>query len=165
MLVRFFLLLRSAGVPVSITELMTLLEALGRGLGQSSAERFYHLARTCLVKDERYYDRFDRAFAAHFKGAEEDFGRSAHRASFRPTGSRGSWSRDLTDEEKAQIEALGGWDKLMETLKKRLRGTEGAAPRRQQVDRHGRHVARSARTATTRRACASARRHRAIAAP
>ena len=71
MLVRFFLRLRSAGVPVSITELMTLLEALQKGLGHASAERFYHLARTCLVKDERYYDRFDRVFAAHFKGAEE----------------------------------------------------------------------------------------------
>ena len=73
MLVRFFLLLTSAGVPATITELMTLLEALARGLGSASAERFYHLARTCLVKDERYYDRFDRAFAAHFKGAEEIF--------------------------------------------------------------------------------------------
>ena len=118
MLVRFFLLLRGAGVPVSITELMTLLEALQRGLGESSAERFYHLARTCLVKDERFYDRFDRVFAAHFKGAEDVF----------ETLSRelpSDWLKkllvkDLTDAEKAEIEAMGGWDKLMETLKKRL---------------------------------------------
>ncbi|MGD0492136.1 MAG: VWA domain-containing protein [Steroidobacteraceae bacterium] len=118
MLVRFFLLLRSAGVPVSITELMTLLEALQLGLGESSAERFYHLSRACLVKDERHYDRFDRVFAAHFKGAEELF----------ETLSRelpADWLKkllvkDLTDAEKAQIEALGGWDQLMETLKKRL---------------------------------------------
>lgn len=118
MLVRFFLLLRSAGVPVSITELMSLLEALQRGLGASSAERFYHLARTCLVKDERYYDRFDRAFAAHFKGAENLF----------ETLSRdlpADWlqkllSKDLSDAEKAQIDALGGWEQLMETLRKRL---------------------------------------------
>jgi len=118
MLVRFFLLLRRAGVPVSITELMTLLEALKRGLGEASAERFYHLARTCLVKDERFYDRFDRAFAAHFKGAEALF----------ETLSRdlpAHWLekllvKDLTDGEKAQIEALGGWEQLMETLKKRL---------------------------------------------
>ena len=102
---------------------MTLLEALARGLGQASAERFYHLARTCLVKDERYYDRFDRAFAAHFKGAEEVFAHS--RGSCRRTGSRRSWSSDLTEEEKAQIEALGGWDKLMETLKKRLEEQKG----------------------------------------
>src|SRR6202023_4442131 len=73
MLVRFFFLLRSAGVPVSITELLTLLEALQAGLGELNAERFYYLARTCLVKDERYYDRYDKAFAAHFKGAEDLF--------------------------------------------------------------------------------------------
>src|ERR1700729_3038895 len=120
MLVRFFLLLRSAGVPATITELMTLLEALARGLGQASAERFYHLARTCLVKDERYYDRFDRAFAAHFKGAEDIF---AHLSRELPA----DWLekilvRDLTEEEKAQIQALGGWDHLMETLRKRLAG-------------------------------------------
>jgi uncharacterized protein len=123
MLVRFFLLLRSAGVPATITELMTLLEALARGLGLASAERFYHLARTCLVKDERYYDRFDRAFAAHFKGAEEVF---AHLSRELPP----DWLekilvRDLSEEEKAQIQALGGWDELMETLRKRLEEQEG----------------------------------------
>jgi uncharacterized protein len=123
MLVRFFLLLKSAGVPATITELMTLLEALARGLGQASAERFYHLARTCLVKDERYYDRFDRAFAAHFKGAEEIF---AHLSRELPA----DWLekilvRDLTEEEKAQIQALGGWDELMETLRKRLEEQQG----------------------------------------
>jgi uncharacterized protein with von Willebrand factor type A (vWA) domain len=123
MLVRFFLLLRSAGVPATITELMTLLEALASGLGQASAERFYHLARTCLVKDERYYDRFDRAFAAHFKGAEDIF---AHLSRELPA----DWLekilvRDLSEEEKAQIKALGGWDELMETLRKRLEEQEG----------------------------------------
>jgi uncharacterized protein len=123
MLVRFFLLLRSAGVPATITELMTLLEALAHGLGESSAERFYHLARTCLVKDERYYDRFDRAFAAHFKGAEDIF---AHLSRELPP----DWLekilvRDLSDEEKAQIQAVGGWDELMETLRKRLEEQQG----------------------------------------
>ena len=73
MLVKFFFLLRKTGVPVSITELLTLLEALKAGLGDLSAERFYYLARTCLVKDERFYDRYDRAFAQHFKGIEEAF--------------------------------------------------------------------------------------------
>ena len=124
MLVRFFLLLRSAGVPATITELMTLLEALARGLGQASAERFYHLARTCLVKDERYYDRFDRAFAAHFKGAEDVFAQLVARAAG-GLARENAWCEDLTDEEKAQIEALGGWDKLMETLKKRLEEQKG----------------------------------------
>jgi uncharacterized protein with von Willebrand factor type A (vWA) domain len=118
MLVRFFFLLRSAGVPVSITELLTLLEALKAGLGGFSAERFYHLARTCLVKDERYYDRFDRAFATHFKGAEDLFAVLQRELP-------GDWLekmavREFTDAEKAEIEALGGWDILMEALRQRL---------------------------------------------
>ncbi len=118
MLVRFFFLLRSAGVPVSITELLTLLEALKAGLGDLSAERFYYLSRTCLVKDERYYDRFDKAFAAHFKGAEDLFALLQREL---PQ----DWlaklaEREFTDAEKAEIEALGGWEKLMETLQKRL---------------------------------------------
>ena len=118
MLVRFFLLLKSAGVPVSITELLTLLEALKAGLGEVSAERFYYLARTCLIKDERHYDRFDQVFAAHFKGAEDLFKLLSRELP-------ADWLekmavRDLTDAEKAEIEALGGWEKLMETLKQRL---------------------------------------------
>jgi uncharacterized protein len=123
MFVRFFARLRSAGVPVSITELMTLLEALRKGLGQSSAERFYHLARTCLVKDERYYDRFDRVFAVHFKGAEDLF--SALSRELPHDWLEKLLVRDLTDEEKAQVQALGGWDKLMETLEKRLEEQTG----------------------------------------
>jgi uncharacterized protein with von Willebrand factor type A (vWA) domain len=123
MLVRFFLLLKSAGVPVSITELLTLLEALKAGLSQISAERFYYLARTCLVKDERHYDRFDQAFAAHFKGAEDLFKLLSRELP-------ADWLekmavRDLTDAEKAEIEALGGWEKLMETLKQRLAEQQG----------------------------------------
>jgi uncharacterized protein with von Willebrand factor type A (vWA) domain len=118
MLVRFFFLLRKLGVPVSITELLTLLEALRAGLGDLSAERFYHLSRTCLVKDERYYDRFDRAFAAHFKGAEDLF--SLLQRELPEDWLAKMAVREFTDAEKAEIEALGGWDLLMETLKKRL---------------------------------------------
>jgi uncharacterized protein len=118
MLVRFFFLLRRAGVPVSITELLTLLEALKAGLGDLSAERFYYLARTCLVKDERYYDRYDRAFAAHFKGAEDLFAMLQKEL---PEDWLAKMAvREFTDAEKAEIEALGGWEKLMETLRKRL---------------------------------------------
>jgi uncharacterized protein with von Willebrand factor type A (vWA) domain len=118
MLVRFFFLLRRAGVPVSITELLTLLEALKAGLGDSNAERFYHLARTCLVKDERYYDRYDKAFAAHFKGAEDLFALLQREL---PQDWLAKLAvREFTAAEKAEIEALGGWDKLMETLRKRL---------------------------------------------
>jgi uncharacterized protein with von Willebrand factor type A (vWA) domain len=118
MLVKFFFLLRKTGVPVSITELLTLLEALKAGLGDLSAERFYYLARTCLVKDERFYDRYDRAFATHFKGVEDLF--SALERQLPADWLEQLGVRDFSDEEKAQIEALGGWDKLMETLKKRL---------------------------------------------
>jgi uncharacterized protein len=118
MLVKFFFLLRKTGVPVSITELLTLLEALKAGLGELSAERFYYLARTCLVKDERFYDRYDRAFAAHFKGVEDLF--SALQRELPADWLEKLSVREFSDEEKAQIEALGGWDKLMETLKKRL---------------------------------------------
>ena len=123
MLVRFFFLLRGAGVPVSITELLTLLDALRRGLSSASAERFYYLARACLVKDERYYDRFDRAFAAHFKGAADAFEMLSRELP-------ADWLekmavRELTDAEKAQVEALGGWDKLMEALRQRLEEQRG----------------------------------------
>src|ERR1700727_1517049 len=118
MLVKFFFLLRKTGVPVSITELLTLLEALKAGLGDLSAERFYYLARTCLVKDERYYDRYDRAFAAHFKGAEDLFAMLQKEL---PEDWLAKMAvREFTDAEKAAIEALGGWEKLMETLRKRL---------------------------------------------
>jgi uncharacterized protein len=118
MLVRFFFLLRGAGVPVSITELLTLLEALKAGLGDLSAERFYYLARTCLVKDERYYDRYDRAFAAHFKGAEDLF--ALLQRELPQDWLAKMAEREFTDAEKAEIEALGGWENLMETLRKRL---------------------------------------------
>jgi len=118
MLVRFFFLLRRAGVPVSITELLTLLEALKAGLGDLNAERFYYLARTCLVKDERYYDRYDKAFAAHFKGAQDLFALLQREL---PEDWLAKMAvREFTDAEKAEIETLGGWEKLMETLKKRL---------------------------------------------
>jgi len=118
MLVRFFLLLKSAGVPVSITELLTLLEALRANLSDGSAQGFYFLARTCLVKDERHYDRFDRAFAAHFKGAEDLFA-LLQRELPQDWLAKLSMST-LSADEKAAVEALGGWDKLMETLKQRL---------------------------------------------
>src|ERR1700760_188498 len=118
MLVKFFFELRKAGVPVSITEHLSLLEALKAGLGELSAERFYYLSRTCLVKDEKYYDRFDRAFAEHFKGAEDIF--SLLERQLPPDWLARLTVRKFSDEEKAAVEALGGWEKLMETLKQRL---------------------------------------------
>ncbi|HKQ16662.1 MAG TPA: VWA domain-containing protein [Steroidobacteraceae bacterium] len=118
MLIPFFFKLREAGVPVSITEFLTLLAALEARVSNDSAEDFYYLARACMVKDERHFDRFDRAFAAHFKGAEELF--EAMLTRIPEEWLQRMAEKTLTEEEKAKIEALGGWDKLIETLKKRL---------------------------------------------
>ncbi|MFC4308975.1 VWA domain-containing protein [Steroidobacter flavus] len=118
MLVPFFFKLRESGVPVSITEFLSLLQALQARVASASAEDFYYLSRACLVKDERHFDRFDRAFAAHFKGAEELF--EAMMKSIPEEWLKRMAERTLTDEEKAQVQALGGWDKLIETLKQRL---------------------------------------------
>jgi uncharacterized protein len=118
MLIPFFFKLREAGVPASITEFLTLLNALQARLAGSSAADFYFLARACLVKDERHFDRFDRAFAAHFKGAEDLF--DGLLARIPEEWLKRIGERTLSEEEKARVEALGGWDKLIETLKKRL---------------------------------------------
>jgi len=122
-LIRFFYMLRQGGVPVSITEFLALLEALEARIVGLSAEDFYYLARTVLVKDERFYDRFDRAFAAHFKGLEQAF--ETLLAELPEEWLRRSSELFLSEEEKARIEALGGWDKLMETLRQRLEEQKG----------------------------------------
>ena len=119
MLVRFFFALRQSGVPVTLTEFLTLLEALQARVAWCSAQDFYYLARLCVVKDERHYDRFDRVFAEVFAGAERVF---EHLASEVPD----EWlrrlaQRILTEEEKAKVQALGGWERLMQTLRERLR--------------------------------------------
>lgn len=123
MLVPFFYKLREAGVPVSITEFLTLLEALQARLAQANAEEFYFLARAALVKDERHFDRFDRAFAAYFKAAEHTFESLLTRLP--EEWLRKLMERTLSEEEKRQIEALGGWQKLMETLQERLKEQQG----------------------------------------
>lgn len=118
MFFNFFLELRTAGVPVSIKEYLTLIGAMEKGCAEYSIDKFYYLSRSALVKDERNLDRFDQVFAHIFKGLE------------RPEGEievdiPEEWLRKLaelhlTKEEMAEIEALGGWEKLMETLKERL---------------------------------------------
>jgi uncharacterized protein with von Willebrand factor type A (vWA) domain len=123
MLIRFFYMLREGGVPVSLTEFLALLEALEARIVGLSAEEFYWLARAVLVKDERYYDRFDIVFAAHFKGLESAFETLV--AELPAEWLRRSKDLFLSDEEKALIESLGGWDKLMETLKARLEEQKG----------------------------------------
>ncbi len=118
MFVRFFHDLRAGGVPVTLPEFLALLEALDARVASLSALDFYHLARVCLVKDERHYDRFDRVFAEHFKGVEKLF--EAFGAEVPDAWLRALAERLLSDEEKAQVEALGGWDELMQTLRRRL---------------------------------------------
>ena len=118
MLLGFFFQLRAGGLKVSITEFLTLLELLKQREIRFDVDQFYYLSRACLVKDESLYDRFDRVFSAHFKGIEDLFGPDG--ADIPDEWLRKQVELGLSDEEKAQIEALGGWEKLMETLKQRL---------------------------------------------
>jgi len=111
-------MLREGGIKVSLTEFLTLLEVLDRRIVGYSVDEFYYLSRACLVKDEALYDRFDRVFSAHFKGIQAIFGEDT--AKIPEDWLRRQLELSLSEEEKAQIEALGGWEKLMETLRKRL---------------------------------------------
>ncbi|MGA0053386.1 MAG: VWA domain-containing protein, partial [Steroidobacteraceae bacterium] len=113
MLIRFFFDLRAAGVPVSITEFLSLLQALEARVAYCSAEEFYWLARLALVKDERHFDRFDRVFAEHFAGAERLFEKLV--AEVPAEWLQMMAERLFTDEERAKAQALGSWDKLLET--------------------------------------------------
>ncbi len=117
MLIGFFLHLKSARLPVSTREFLTLLEALGARVVSLSIDDFYHLARASLIKDEALFDRYDVAFATYFKGVDAIFD---VRAAIPEEWLRKEFERLLSPEDKAKIEALGGWDKLMETLKQRL---------------------------------------------
>ncbi|HET9977667.1 MAG TPA: VWA domain-containing protein [Burkholderiaceae bacterium] len=120
MLIDFFYTLRAAKLKVSVKEYLTLLEALQAGViddeGGPSVDKFYYLARTSLVKDETQFDKFDRAFAAYFKGVEllTDFTQEVPLDWLKKT-----LEIELTPEQKAAIEKMG-WDELMETLKKRF---------------------------------------------
>ena len=139
MLIPFFYMMREGGLKPSITELLTLLEAMKSGVANENVDDFYYLARSCLVKDESKFDRFDRIFAAHFQGVEDAFKELVAKV---PE----DWLRQqaelmLSDEERAKIEAMGGFEALMEALRERLeeqderheggskwRGTAGTAP-------------------------------------
>jgi uncharacterized protein with von Willebrand factor type A (vWA) domain len=120
MFVRLFAELRQAKVPVSLREYLTLLEALQKGVASFSIDEFYYLSRAALVKDERNLDKFDRVFGEVFKGLEKTTGVDEIEAEIPPEWLEKLAERLLTDEEKAQIKSLGGFEKLMETLKKRL---------------------------------------------
>jgi hypothetical protein len=120
MLIPFFYTLRSARLPVSVKEYLTLVEALKAGVIEPSLDQFYYLARASLVKDEAHFDRFDNAFGAFFDGVSA-------RVDTRDLPE--DWlkqllEREFTDEEKAAVAAMG-WDELMKTLEKRLEEQEG----------------------------------------
>ena len=118
MLFSFFFALRDAGLKVSLSEHLTLLEALSKHLAIYSMDDFYFLSRATLVKDETHYDRFDRAFAAYFKGVE-DLTLKIH-GEIPEEWLRKMSELNLSPEELEKIKALGGFDKLMETLRQRL---------------------------------------------
>jgi uncharacterized protein with von Willebrand factor type A (vWA) domain len=126
MFLPFFQTLRKEGVPVSLREFLGFLEGLAAGLVTYDAEGFYYLARAAMVKDERHLDRFDRAFSASFKGLETISDAQVLDALDLPR----EWleklaEKHLTAEERAAIEALGGFDKLMQTLRERLAEQKG----------------------------------------
>ena len=122
MLIGFFLHLKAARLPVSTREFLTLLEALEARVVSLSLDDFYHLARAALIKDESLYDRYDLAFATYFRNVDALFD---IRAEIPEEWLRREFERLLSPEDKAKVEALGGWDKLMETFRKRLEEQKG----------------------------------------
>ena len=114
----FFTELRRVGVPVSIKEYLMLMGAMEKGVADYSIDNFYYLSRSALVKDERHLDRFDQVFGHIFKGLERSDEETV--AEIPEEWLKKLAELYLSEEEKKEIEALGGWEKLMETLKKRL---------------------------------------------
>ncbi|MBV1696181.1 MAG: VWA domain-containing protein [Hyphomicrobiales bacterium] len=121
----FFHELKAAKVPVTLKEYLTLLEAMSADLAEQRVETFYYLSRACLVKDERHLDKFDQVFGHVFKGLELMSEAVEQRAQIPEEWLRLISEKFLSEEEKKKIEALGGWDKIMEELKKRLEEQKG----------------------------------------
>ncbi len=115
--------LRAAGIPASMKEHLTLLEALDADIIRASPEDFYYLARATFVKDESLLDRFDRVFGKVFKGIETSYG--TEEAPIPEEWLRKVAELYLTPEQMAEIKALGSWEEIMETLKKRLEEQQG----------------------------------------
>lgn len=124
MFVDLFLGLKQAGLPVSLREYLTLLEAMKARVAEFDVDGFYFLSRSALVKDERYLDRFDRIFSEVFKGLERPEGVDPTEITLPEEWLRKLAEKHLSEEEKAMVEALGGFEKLMETLKERLNEQE-----------------------------------------
>src|SRR3982751_1360438 len=123
MFVQFFTELKSAGVPVTLREYLTLMEAMEKDLAGRKVEDFYYLSRATLVKDERNLDKFDRVFGHVFKGL--DLLEQALTAEIPAEWLKKLAEKYLTEEEKKLIEAMGGLDKLLETLRERLAEQKG----------------------------------------
>src|ERR1700730_5603100 len=123
MFIAFFHELKAAGLPVTVREYLTLMEGMNKNLAAQKIEDFYYLSRATLVKDERNLDKFDRVFGHVFKGLETLEG--AIEAEIPAEWLKKLLEKYLTEEEKKQIEAMGGLDKLLETLRKRLAEQKG----------------------------------------
>ena len=121
MFIKFFDNLRKSGIPVSLREYLTFLGALSKNIGTYEIENFYILARTIMVKDERHLDRFDLAFSHTFNGLDElSLEEIINKAELPEDWLKKLAEKHLSQEERAEIKSLGGFEKLMETLKKRL---------------------------------------------
>ena len=123
MFATFFHELKAAKVPVTLKEYLLLMEALEADLADRRVEQFYYLSRATLVKDERHLDRFDQVFGHVFKGLE--LMGEALTAEIPEEWLRTVSELHLSEEDKKKIEELGGWDKIMEELKKRLEEQNG----------------------------------------
>src|SRR6476646_3490293 len=123
MFLQFFTSLREAQVPVTLREYLTLMEAVDADLAEQTVENFYYLSRAALVKDERNLDKFDRVFGTVFKGLENLL-EAMEKADIPAEWLKKLAEKYLTEEERKQIEAMG-WDKLMETVRKRLAEQKG----------------------------------------
>ncbi|TNC80161.1 MAG: hypothetical protein C9356_15435 [Oleiphilus sp.] len=122
MLIDFFQEVRAARVPVSLKEFLDLMEALEKKLVFADIEEFYYLSRLCLVKDEKHFDKFDRAYDKYFKGIETLDNLFAE--AIPEDWLKSEFQRNLTEEQKAQIEAMGGLEELMKAFKERMEEQE-----------------------------------------
>lgn len=124
MFIDFFFQVKAAKIPATIREWLMLVEAMQKNLVMYNIDDFYYLSRACLVKDEKYFDRYDRVFGQYFKGVE-DITQSLFGEDIPDEWLAKQAELLLSDEDKAKIEALGGWEKVMEELKKRLEEQKG----------------------------------------
>ncbi len=123
MFITFFRELKSAGVPVTVKEYLALMQGLAQDVAEQQVEQFYYLARTCLVKDERHLDKFDQVFGHVFRGLE--MMSETLEAKIPEEWLKVVAELHLSEEDKQKIAELGGWDKIMEELKKRLEEQKG----------------------------------------